>query len=227
MPTDETPAPDVPSSWWNWWELDPRETQNDGSPAVPEAISREYWSPWDKMTIAGYEVPGHVVVFARKTKNYDIRTAVGQNGAIITHLGYNPVELDITITLWTPAQLGSYMELIEVVMPKVLPPSAVPPSDPRSATASATPSSLLPVINPALNMMHITDIYVHEVGILVPGPQPQSKVAIWRASEIPPLPMLTPPSKVHQSYESGLQGSPPRPAASQTAPPPSSTATSP
>src|SRR6266850_2130183 len=116
MPFDETPEPDLP--WGNFWEPSVRRFQNNGSPSVPEELSREYWSPWDMMTIGGYVVPGHVVVFARKTKNYDQRMAVGYSGGQLTHLGYDPVELDITITIWTPEQLAGYEELVDVVMPK-------------------------------------------------------------------------------------------------------------
>jgi hypothetical protein len=91
---------------------------------VPEQLGREFWSVWDKMTIGGLEVPGHVEVHGRKTRRTDVRSAAGNSLASLTNLGYDPTEIDITITLWTPGQFADYEVLLAKVQPKPLPPKS-------------------------------------------------------------------------------------------------------
>jgi hypothetical protein len=99
----------MPTVWWDdlrQYRIDPGSGTFGGS--VPEAVSRSRWSDWDKMAIGDFEVPGHVVVVSKKEKKMDVLSVAGQDGATINHLGIDPVQLDITITLWTPDQFADY-----------------------------------------------------------------------------------------------------------------------
>lgn len=182
-----------------WWD-DPRQYRIDpGSGtfggSVPEAVSRSRWSDWDKMAIGAYEVPGHVVVVSKKEKKHDTLPVMGQDGATINHLGVEPVEMDITITLWTPDQFSDYEKLIGFLTPKAFTtfpkplPAGVagPPEDPSRPTAASS----FAVRHPPLNMMGVTEIYVYEIGSLIPGAVFGSKVSVWRAQERRPTQQTT------------------------------------
>jgi hypothetical protein len=178
----------VPTVWWD----DPSQYRIDAGTgtyggSVPEAISRSRWSDWDKMALGDFDVPGHVVVVSKKDKKMDVLNVAGQDGATINHLGVEPVEMDITITLWTPEQFANYERLVGFVtpksfpgFPKPLPPGiAGPPEDPTRPTAASSFS----VRHPPLNMMGVTEIYIYEIGSLMPGPVFGAKVTVWRAQE--------------------------------------------
>jgi hypothetical protein len=184
-----------------WWD------NPGGAPdLVPEELSREHWSEWDKATLGGKEIPGTVVIFAKKQKKPDVLTAAGQDFATINHLGVDPVEMDITITLWTPAQLQDYLRLVSFVSPKAFPPTpqaqqgftaptfagptSKAPYNLRRPAGQIDDSSSFEIRNPALNMLGVTTVYIYEIGVLVPGPVFGAKVTVWRAMEQrPPKPI--------------------------------------
>lgn len=205
-----------------WWD-DPSQYRIDAGTgtyggSVPEAIPRERWSAWDRMAIGDFEVPGHVVVVSKKEKKMDVLSPAGQDFGTINHLGIEPVQLDITITLWTPDQFADYETLIGLLTPKSfpgppkpLPPGvAGPPEDPTRPTAASSFS----VRHPPLNMMGVTDIYVYEIGSLIPGAVFGSKVSVWRAQERKP-PQQTAIRSGSGAYAPTLRSAPLRPAAAQ------------
>lgn len=184
-----------------WWD------NPGGAPdLVPEEIPREHWSEWDKATLGGKESPGTVVIFAKKQKKLDVLSIAGMDSADINHLGVEPVEMDITITLWTPAQLQDYLRLVALVSPKAFPPPAQTqqgftaptfagptskaPYNLRRPAGQIDNSSSFEIRYPGLNMYNVTTVYIYEIGVLVPGPVFGAKVTTWRAMEQrPPKPI--------------------------------------
>jgi hypothetical protein len=195
----------MPTVWWDDASQFPA--------GVPEAIPRERWSDWDKLALGGMEMPGHVVVVSKKEKKADVLSIAGMDGATINHLGIEPVELDITITLWTPAQFTDYERLVNLITPKAFPP---PPTQaaPGAVPTKPTAATSFEVRHPPLNMLGVTMIYVHEIGSLIPGPVYGAKVTVWRATERKPeLPIMIQAS--NGSYSAELHVSPPRPTPTQ------------
>jgi hypothetical protein len=189
---------------------------------VPEALGRDQWSAWDKMTLAGRDVPGHVVVFGRRAQRHDMPGVPGQNFARLTNLGYDPTEIDITITLWTGGQQADYEDLLLLVQPKPLPPQPPVvltqvqitngvPGPPQQVTLVRKPQPI-DVYHPALAIMGVKSIFIHDVGLLVPGPVFGTKIATWRAAEFAPI-VAGNPDTFTGSLDSYLKG-PPVPQAS-------------
>jgi hypothetical protein len=209
----------MPTVWWDdprQYRIDPGSGTFGGS--VPEAVSRSRWSDWDKMAIGDFEVPGHVVVVSKKEKKMDVLSVAGQDGATINHLGIDPVQLDITITLWTPDQFADYERLIGLLTPKSFPglPKPLPPgvSGPPEDPTRPTSASSFSVRHPPLNMMGVTEIYIYEIGSLIPGAVFGSKVSVWRAQERKPTQQMA----IHAAsgaYAPTLAPAPVRPAATQ------------
>jgi hypothetical protein len=175
----------MPTVWWDdasQYRIDPGSGTQGGS--VPEEIPRSRWSDWDKAAIGGAEIPGHVVVFCKKEKKADTLSVAGQDGATINHLGVEPVEMDITITIWTPFQFAAYERLVGMITPKAFPP---PPTQTQgTAPTKPTAASSFEIRHPPLNMLGVTAVYIYEIGSLMPGPVFGAKVAVWRAKERKP-----------------------------------------
>jgi hypothetical protein len=121
-----------------------------------------------------------------------VRSAAGNSFASLTNLGYDPTEIDITITLWTPGQLADYEALLAKVQPKPLPPkSTIFATNPATGAATTVVVTNKPtpvsVYHPNLAIMGVTAFYVHDIGLLVPGPQVGTRVSTWRAAEFSPV----------------------------------------
>jgi len=212
----------MPTVWWDdasQFRLDGGSGGQGGS--VPEEVSRSRWSEWDKAAIGGMEIPGHVVVFSKKEKKADVLSVMGQDGATINHLGVEPVEMDITITIWTPAQFAAYEKLVNMLTPKAFPPPPAP-AQPGQLPVKPTAASSFEIRHPPLNMLGVTAVYIHEVGSLIPGPAFGSKVSVWRATERKPeTPVFMQAS--NGLYSAEMHDSPPRPAPTQPTAKPSLT----
>lgn len=203
--------------------------QKDGSAGWPEAINRELWSEWDKMTLGGRDVPGAVVVYSRKVKKTDTLDPLANSGAELTHLGYSPTELDITITLWTPTQNDDYEALLADVIPKAFPAGQLAKVlAPGQAASTPTPASAFSVVHPPLNQLGVVLIYIHDIASLVPGPVFGTRVAVWRATEIaPPVPIDLKHITDTIDFASNMKPSPGRPAPTQPVAAPSANGTGP
>lgn len=122
----------------------------DSADVPQERAQDEYdYNSWDKVVLAGTEAPGLATVTGKKCHRLDKKEAAGQDGAVQTHLGYQPAEVDITIRLWTYAQWVAWQELVPSIQPK---------------PGKATPKPI-EVYHPALAAMSIHTLYVAEIGL--------------------------------------------------------------
>lgn len=207
------------------------ELRYSGSGPTPEATSRDQWSAWDKMTIAGRDVPGHVVVFGRNTRRVDDPAVAGLDGARLTHLGYDPSEVDITVTLWTPGQWEDWQtDILPLIKPKPtiralnstiaganitagrnsqLSPNQVPNATtiPLTTVVDNLPSPV-DVDHPALAAMGIRSLYFRDIGIPVPGPVVGTKVITLRATEFAPASGMNVLKTQTGSLQEGLDANP-------------------
>lgn len=104
------------------------------------AQSIESDDPWDRMTIAGAEVLGLVQVTGSLTRKIDARKAPEKDGAQLASLGNEPARFEVSVTLWTSAQLERW-DLITLVL--------------RTPNESGKPTAF-DVNHPALAMLGIT-----------------------------------------------------------------------
>ena len=204
-----------------------------GAGPVPEAIGRDQWSQWDRMTLAGIDVPGWVHVAGNHTRRTDERKVAGVNSATLTNLGYDPAEVDITVTMWTPRQWSDFeSKLLPIIKPRVQPATIaatlltsntliISPASGGSQQVTVTVSVRpVDVYYPSLAAYGIRSLYIRAIGLPIPGPVFGSRIVLIRATEFAPgssastLPMTG-------SYQSRLDSLPSAPQAGASTPPPS------
>lgn len=114
---------------------------------------------WSKVKIAGVSLPGICVLSGAMGNKVDTVPVPGTDGDTMTHLGYDSARVEVTITLWTKAQLALYVKLVrEHLRPRKLKPN----QEPKPVT----------VEHPALEIFQIRSLYLMEIGI----PEPSAKV---------------------------------------------------
>lgn len=66
---------------------------------------------WDAVYLGGNALPGIARVSASHGRKLDTKSAPGTNGARIVDKGYQPAKVDITLKLWTKAQLEAWFRI--------------------------------------------------------------------------------------------------------------------
>lgn len=105
---------------------------------------------WDRALIAGRLVPGRVVVEAKVKNRIDKKSIPGTHGAKMTHIGYEPAEVTLTIEIWTAAQLDELRSIVQLIRPR------------KSAPQPFT------LQHPSIAMLDITSVLFMEVANLRP-----------------------------------------------------------
>jgi len=73
---------------------------------------------WDRVILGGQELPGLAEVDGEISQRLDRKKVPGQNGETVTHLGWEPTAVDITLELWTAEHLRRFVELADIIKPK-------------------------------------------------------------------------------------------------------------
>lgn len=93
----------------------------DASAPYPDQLS-----PWDVVYLSGYRLPGIARVDGLRKHKTDAPPALGSVGAMATGLGFDPCEITITLTLWTPAQFEAMRQILPKIQPELTPTGYIP-----------------------------------------------------------------------------------------------------
>lgn len=112
-------------------------------------------NPWDVITFSGMATPGIAVVTGHKGGKVDAKKEPGKDGAVITHQGYDPSQVDVLVRMWHPSHWQQMQQMVELLQPRKGKPTAHD------------------VFHPALAAWGIHRLYVTE--ILLPREVPNTK----------------------------------------------------
>lgn len=129
---------------------------------------------WQVVFMAGKRVPGLAQVKFKRGHRVDKRTASGMAGQSMVALGYNPSEINIKITLWTPQQ---WIDFQTVTVPSV---------QPHPGKANALPKSV-EVRHPSLGVWGAKQFFVLNVEGPVKGSVNGTMEITFDCSDTSPL----------------------------------------
>jgi hypothetical protein len=90
---------------------------------------------WDVVTIAGYELPGAASVTGTAFKHRtDNKTTAGKHGSTVTLQGYDAAAFEVTLRMWTQAQLDTFRKLLAHLKPAY-------PQPPKPAAPNVAPEA--------------------------------------------------------------------------------------
>jgi hypothetical protein len=114
-----------------------------GTQADPKAKGVPFWGDeagsWDAVWLKGIRLPGIAEVDGRGfSRRVDKKRSAGRNGATVTHMGLEPADIDITLTLWTPQHLTELQEVLKSIRPAKASAATAPNPDKLSAQAEGS-----------------------------------------------------------------------------------------
>lgn len=112
-------------------------------------------SPWNVVKIAGTPLPGRAAVRGSLGNKVDRKKVPGQDGDTMTHLGYEPAKVEVTLVLWSEDQLRAFEKIVPILRPRKLPGN----QEPKPVT----------VYHPALEIYGIRALFLMELGLPEPG----------------------------------------------------------
>lgn len=121
--------------------------------------------------LAGVQLPGLVRVSGVTGRKIDVRSPPGADGATIADKGYEPAKPRLTVTLYEPAHLDRWEQLL-------------PTLNPRQDARRRVPVS---IFHPALNQLQIRQVYVVSISALEPGSVPQTWQSTIETLEYAPI----------------------------------------
>lgn len=104
---------------------------------------------WDTVVLGGRTLPGLCSVKGKKAGRIDKKQTPGKTGVVITHLGYEPAQVDIEMRIWTPRHWADWMGMIADFQPK----------------AKRGPPAAFSVVYPSLNVYGIVQLYIVAIGL--------------------------------------------------------------
>lgn len=116
-------------------------------------------SLWSKVKVAGIMLPGICVLTGEMGNKVDTVPVPGSDGDTMTHLGYDPAQVEVTIQLWTKDQLALYIKLVKEHL------------RPRQLGASKEPRPVT-VEHPALEIFSIRALYLMRITLPSPSGEP-------------------------------------------------------
>lgn len=148
------------------------------NPGVAEELaSGQPGEEWNYVIVSGRRFPGAVHLNGDRKRRMNQAFAPGMDGAMSTHLGFDPSEMVLTMTLWTDDHLQRYATLVNALQARGLPPT---PRGIRGRLAelnlkaqgfntdSNRPPVPVSIVHPALAIMNIRSVYFVRLGILKP-----------------------------------------------------------
>lgn len=132
---------------------------------------------WNYVIISGKRFPGAVHLGGERKRRMNNAQAPGIDGAQTTHLGFDPSEMTLTITLWTETHMLTYAKLVNSLQARGVPPL---PRGIRGRLAELSlkadgfnvennrPPVPVSIVHPALAIMNIRSVYFVRLGILKP-----------------------------------------------------------
>lgn len=127
--------------------------------AHEEYADIEQRDPWSVAYLAGNRLPGRATVEGSTQRKIDVKNGPGLDGATMTHQGYEPAEVTITLLMWTEQQWADFERIIPQLQPKPGKPPAFP----------------MGLEHPAAAVMGITRVYVEKVSLPKEGSVPGSR----------------------------------------------------
>jgi hypothetical protein len=109
---------------------------------------------WDTIVIAGHKLPGKATPTGELGAKVDMQAVPGKDGASMSHLGYDPAQVDVTLTFWEEAHLREFEALVPILRPR-----------------KGAPAKPVSVEHPALALYGIRALHVMKLGLLEPGQQ--------------------------------------------------------
>jgi hypothetical protein len=133
-------------------------------------------SPWDAIYFNDVRAPGPVRLRGGRHIPYDRKAALGQLVGAPAFFVFDPVQFDLTLTLWHPDQFIELQELLPQIMP-----DPGPNPTPRAVRAQ----------HPALQLLKVDTIYVESMEMPQFRPAPNHQIAdiVFQCYEFrPPIP---------------------------------------
>lgn len=149
--------------------------------------------PWDLCILGKDKLPGiaEVKVSGGGIK-LEAQKAKGRDGAALIEGGIRPYQVEISVKIWTPAQLRAFLK----VVPKIQRRSGkLDFNDAKKRTASsaqvqATEKAALTIIHPATQAVGVAAVVVTNVGSFEPATEYGARVVKITATQyIPPPPV--------------------------------------
>lgn len=100
---------------------------------------------WDTIFFAGEAAPGLAKVTGEVKNRVDKKMLPGTNGAKMTHIGYEPAEVDVELRLWMPEQLKAFADLVKQLRPRRNSPPPVTVNHPALALYEIRSAQMLSI----------------------------------------------------------------------------------
>jgi hypothetical protein len=155
---------------------------------------------WDRVTLNGNEIPGICAVKCESKLQIDQQKGPKHDGALLVVQGVLPSPIDISVTIWTEQQWGTFVELIPLIWRKPNKSgdiNSIAKTLRLSQAAAAQALLAVDIIHPACQMFGINYVIVSGMSQPEDGPVPQSKVIRIKCVQYLPPSRKTIPSKPH------------------------------
>lgn len=146
---------------------------------------------WDICTLGGQVLPGITEVTGSPGIKTDIQKANGRDGAAIVQRGYIPAQIEISVTIWTPAQWTIWQQ---DVMPKIWRrPGKLDFNDQKKKIGASdlevAKTAAIQIAHPEAASIGVTAIMITSIS----SPRPTSGVAGARTIKIKAIEYVPPP----------------------------------
>jgi hypothetical protein len=164
---------------------------SDGDPTTPAIIAEgvPFWRDqpriYDRVVIAGYELPGICSVDAEHRRKLDKKNAKGEDGATITDDGEDQAPVEVRVELYTLEDWNRFQQVVPHINPK----------GPGKRVGVS-------IDYPTLALFGITTIYVEAVSVPKFDGKRQFMTCTIRATEWRPPPKAAKASKSTTTDES-------------------------
>lgn len=129
-------------------------------------------SPWDFVYVDGQLLPGIAKVSGQRRHRIDQPQGNGQTGLLNVHTGFDPGEIIIHLTMWTPQQWVRFKQVLQLFQPA-----------PKNGDFAY---QAVDVSHPGLEMLGIRRMYVVNVSVPQLAPSQKVEVLIQAIEFLPP-----------------------------------------
>lgn len=118
---------------------------------------------WNTAFLGGLQVPGGVEIKGKTGRKIDVKPAPGTDGATVTDQGFDPAKPVLNVTLWTPLQYRTWLQLMAQY-------------NPRPGKSAQKPTAPITLDHDPSNDLGINVVMITGVSILEDGPVVGTKV---------------------------------------------------
>lgn len=153
--------------------------------------SSEITNPWDIVVLNGFRAPGVAEVKCTPQLKIDLPKKASHDGGPAIERGHLPAKVDISMTVWTPAQWIALQELLFAIWRKPgekfrlendggVPSSSSTKGKDKKGNTILVPKPAITIAHPACALWGVTSILIEQTDSPVPGQQTGSKVVRLR-----------------------------------------------